>query len=103
MLIGPVVLLELEVGVIRSAFPDGARKALDIILSLISGIPALERKDAEIAAQIRAGLMRQGQNIGAFDLLIAAQSLRLDATLVTNNTREFSRVPGLKLEDWTLP
>ena len=48
-------------------------------------------------------LEQQGELIGSYDLLIAAQVLRRDALFVTNNTREFSRVPGLKLEDWTKP
>ena len=100
--LAPVVVLELEVGIIRSASPQSARKALDLFMSLISGIPPLEQKDAEIAAHIRAGLMRQGQNIGAFDLLIAAQAIRLGATVVTNNVNEFSRVSGLMWDDWTL-
>jgi tRNA(fMet)-specific endonuclease VapC len=50
--------------------------------------------------QIRAGLQKNGTLIGAMDLLIAAHALHLGAVLVTNNTREFSRVPGLKLENW---
>jgi tRNA(fMet)-specific endonuclease VapC len=41
-----------------------------------------------------------GQPIGSNDLLIAAQALAMGATLVTNKRREFSRVPGLKVEDW---
>ena len=90
-------------GVIRSSSAEVARKALEIFLSLISGIPPFERRDAELAAHIRADLMRKGQIIGAFDLLIAAQVTRLNATIVTNNVREFSRIPGLKWEDWTQP
>ncbi|MEI6414034.1 MAG: type II toxin-antitoxin system VapC family toxin [Pseudomonadota bacterium] len=50
---------------------------------------------------LRYHLQAQGTPIGALDLLIAAHTLSLDATLVTHNTREFARVPGLKLEDWT--
>ena len=103
LFIAPVVLLELEVGVIRSSSPESAREALEKFLSLISAVPPFERRDAELAAHIRAGLMRQGQIIGAFDLLIAAQAIRSEATIVTNNVREFSRIPGLAWEDWTLP
>lgn len=54
-------------------------------------------------AKIRGRLKVQGQVIGADDLLIAAHALCLELTLVTNNMREFSRVAGLKLENWTLP
>lgn len=49
---------------------------------------------------IRADLKRQGRLIGANDLLIAATALAHHLTLITHNTREFERVPGLKLEDW---
>ncbi|GAA3995830.1 type II toxin-antitoxin system VapC family toxin [Deinococcus rubellus] len=51
--------------------------------------------------KIRANLTRQGQPIGPLDFLIAATALAQDLTLVTNNTGEFQRVPGLRLEDWT--
>lgn len=50
-------------------------------------------------ADVRLAL-RQGKNIGPNDLWIAAHALALDVVLVTNNEREFSRVPGLKLENW---
>lgn len=53
----------------------------------------------ECYADVRLAL-RQGQNIGPNDLWIAAHALALDAVLVTDNEREFSRVPGLKLENW---
>lgn len=51
--------------------------------------------------KIRVGLQKQGTPIGAMDLLIASHALFLDAVLVTNNTREFERVPDLKIENWT--
>ena len=50
---------------------------------------------------IRALLKREGNTIGNNDLLIAAHSRSIDSVLVTNNTKEFSRVPDLTLEDWT--
>ena len=53
-----------------------------------------------IYGKIRAGLQKQGTPIGAMDLLIASHALFLDAVLVTNNTREFERVPDLKIENW---
>lgn len=58
-------------------------------------------RDAEIAGQIRAFLKAAGTPIGAYDTLIAGQALARGLTLVTANTREFSRVEGLKLADWT--
>lgn len=53
--------------------------------------------------KIRSGLQKQGRPIGAMDLLIAAHAVFLDAVLVTNNIREFKRVPGLKVENWQTP
>jgi len=50
--------------------------------------------------KIRAGLQKQGTPIGAMDLLIASHALFLDAMLVTNNTKEFNRIPDLKIENW---
>jgi len=52
-------------------------------------------------ASLRAALKRQGKPIGNNDMLVAAHALHLGLTLVTNNVREFSRVPGLKIENWT--
>ena len=52
--------------------------------------------------KLRADLERQGQSIGALDTLIAAHVLSLDAILVTNNTREFSRIDRLRLESWSI-
>ena len=52
--------------------------------------------------RIRAHLERQGTPIGALDMLIAAHALALNVTLVTNNTKEFRRVPALKLANWVV-
>lgn len=53
-------------------------------------------------AQIRAALERQGKPIGGMDLMIAAHALAEDSVVITNNAREFHRVPGLAVEEWTL-
>jgi tRNA(fMet)-specific endonuclease VapC len=58
---------------------------------------------ADAYARIRADPEQQGRRIGPDDLLIAAIALAHDLTLVTHNTREFSRVNGLQLEDWQMP
>ena len=57
---------------------------------------------AKKAATIRNTLQKQGTPIGAYDIQIAAVALSLDMTLLTNNTREFERVQGLKLENWVV-
>ena len=58
---------------------------------------------AEAAGSLRTRLERAGTPIGPYDLLIAAHALTERSTLVTANTREFSRVPGLTVENWSLP
>ncbi len=63
---------------------------------------AFDAHDARCAGEVRAVLSRAGRPIGAYDGLIAGQALARDLTLVTHNTREFSRVPGLRIEDWEL-
>jgi tRNA(fMet)-specific endonuclease VapC len=59
-----------------------------------------DRRDAAMAGEIRADLALRGTPIGPYDVLIAGQALARGLTLVTANTREFSRVVGLKLADW---
>lgn len=61
---------------------------------------AFDRDDARRAGEIRARLDAQGQRIGPYDVLIAGQALARGLTLVTRNVREFTRVEGLKLENW---
>ena len=75
-----------------------------IALFIASGgirLIAFEEADAREAADIRAHLQRLGTPIGPFDLLVASQARRARTTLVTANTREFERVPGLIVVDWT--
>ena len=61
-----------------------------------------DTEDAAIAGSIRAKLRHAGSPIGPYDLLIAAQALRNGATLITANTREFNRIPGLTVVDWAI-
>jgi len=59
-----------------------------------------DREDARRAGEIRALLASRGSMIGSYDVLIAGQAVARDMILVTNNTSEFGRVPGLRIEDW---
>ncbi len=59
-----------------------------------------DREDARQAGDIRARLAASGTPIGPYDVLIAGQALARGLTLITHNTREFQRVPGLLMEDW---
>ncbi len=75
---------------------------LERIQDLERHIPVLplDTKAGRHYGQLRAELQRKGSPIGAYDLLIAAHALSLDLTLVTNNAREFRRVPHLMVENW---
>ncbi len=94
-----VTVYELYCGVEKSRDSERERKKVERFVSAIIELP-LDRVAAETAARIRADLERQGQPIGPYDLLIAGQALASDLTLGTNNTREFQRVAGLKIESW---
>jgi tRNA(fMet)-specific endonuclease VapC len=59
-----------------------------------------DKEDARQAGEVRAMLASKGTPIGAYDVLIAGQAVERNLILVTHNTREFGRVPGLRLEDW---
>ncbi|MDA1016628.1 MAG: hypothetical protein O3A00_19495 [Planctomycetota bacterium] len=63
---------------------------------------AFDESDSRVFGQIQAQLKRAGTPIGAMYTLIAAHALSRDLILVTNNTHEFARVDGLKIEDWTV-
>lgn len=103
VVISAVVYSELWYGAFKSAQPE--RNAQRIADFMASGIVILDfdADDAREAGHIRAALARAGTPIGPYDILIAAQARRRDALLVTANGREFSRVPGLKTEDWAVP
>jgi tRNA(fMet)-specific endonuclease VapC len=96
-----IVLHELRFGIANSARPGQNTKVLELFLAGEFVILPFTADHAAIAAEARLKLKRQGTPIGPYDLLIAAQGLALDATVVTADTREFSRVEGLKLIDWS--
>ena len=93
---------ELEVGRIKSQRGPRYEVTLARFLTSLTVLP-LTREDARLAARQRADLEAKGTPIGPYDLLIAAQALNRDLTVVTNNETEFRRVPGLKLENWITP
>lgn len=97
--ISVITYLELMAGVHKSTRQQEAEELLRRFTQFIP-IQPLTRDVAPTYARIRAALERSGRKIGPHDLLIAAHALALDLILVTNNTREFSRVPGLRMENW---
>ena len=95
-----IVKAELYYGAYKS---DRVAENLTILHQFCQQFQTLSFTDraVEIYGQIRADLVRQGLPIGPNDFIIAATALAHDVTLVTHNTREFSRLPELKLADWT--
>jgi tRNA(fMet)-specific endonuclease VapC len=100
--ISAIVLFELRYGIIKSARPQENRAILEAFLALDVTPWPFEPEDAEEAGEIRAELERRGTPIGPYDVLIAAQARRRGAVLITANTLEFARVPGLTIENWAM-
>ncbi|MFE0756935.1 PIN domain-containing protein [Inquilinus sp. NPDC058860] len=94
-----IVLGELEFGAEKSAQGERNRARLEALARRLP-LVGIDYDTTRRYAQVRALLERQGTPIGANDTWIAAQALAIDATLVTDNEREFSRVPELRLENW---
>ncbi len=99
--IAAIVHFELLYGLAKSRMKKATGERLLKFLKAPIAILPFGMDDAADAADIRACLERAGTPIGPYDLLIAAQARRRGARLVTANTREFARVPGLALQDWT--
>lgn len=97
--ISAITLAELEYGAAKSARTKNNREALEAFISPLEVAP-FDRHATETYGRIRAQLETRGRPIGAMDLLIAAHALSLGLRLVTNNEREFKRVPGLRVENW---
>ncbi|MDR3527832.1 MAG: PIN domain-containing protein [Rhizomicrobium sp.] len=91
---------EVEYGLQRAPhLPAPVVEAMRDLMGAVT-VLALEREDARMAASIRAQLAAQGTPLGAYDLLLAATALRHNLIMVSHNTSEFSRLSGLRLEDW---
>ena len=95
-----IVVSELLYG----AKKKGSPKLLKVVMAFVDNFVIYDysKVSAEFYATVRTDLEMQGKIIGANDLLIASHALSHKAVLVTNNTREFERVKGLNLEDWSL-
>ncbi len=94
-----ITVYELEVGLAKTAAPRVRRTQLEDFLGFVTVLP-FERKEAVSAAGIRADLERRGLPIGPLDNLIAGTAKAHQATLVTHDAGEFSRIPGLRIVDW---
>ena len=99
MRLSAIVLGELEFGAEKSAHGERNRARLATLAHRLP-LVGIDYDTTRHYAQVRTRLERQGTPIGANDTWIAAQALAINATLVTDNEREFCRVPGLLLENW---
>ena len=92
-------LFELEYGTAKSSRPMQQRAGIDAVMQRFESVP-LNYASARQAGVLRQSLEKGGVPIGPYDLLIAGIALANNLTVITRNTREFERVPGLKLENW---
>jgi len=97
--ISSITLAELEYGVAKSSRPEQNREALASLVAPLV-VEAFDDYAAGRYGRIRADLERRGTQIGSLDLLIGAHALSLGRVLVTNNEREFERIPELAVENW---
>ena len=97
--ISTVTLMELIYGAEKSGNPQ---RNLTVVEGFVARLEVLDYDDhaAEHSGQLRAELAKAGTPIGPYDQLIAGHARALGLILVTNNLREFQRVPGLRVEDW---
>ena len=97
--ISSVTVAEMMYGVRKSQHKERNRSALESFLAPLEMVD-FDFKAAEHYGVIRAHLEKMGTPIGAYDLMIAAHALSLGLILVTNNEREFQRIPDLIVENW---
>jgi tRNA(fMet)-specific endonuclease VapC len=99
IVISTIGLFELQVGIAKSTAPEKRTQQLQQLLSRVNLVP-FDRDAALAAATIRAQLEQQGTPIGPIDVLIAGVAVSRQATIVTRNVGEFSRIVGLSIVDW---
>lgn len=97
--VSTITVAELEYGVRKSLKPEQNQEALDAFLAPFETVPFGDSA-AQHYGEIRTILEKQGAPIVAMDLLVAAHARSLGLPVVTNNTKEFERVPGLLVENW---
>lgn len=97
--ISAITVCELQFGVSNSSQPEKNQRALTEFLGPLE-ILDFPATASVVYGEIRTRLQRAGTPIGIYDLLLAAHALHRNLTLVTNNVREFSRVPDLRIENW---
>ena len=95
--VSAIVAHELFYGAFKSR---RAAQNVALINTLLFIVLEFDKEDAKEAGKVRALLASRGTPIGPYDVLIAGQAVARDMILITHNTQEFARVPGLRFEDW---
>ncbi len=98
--ISSITVGELEYGCSKSRWGKRSRNVMNLFLAAYTILP-FDQDDAVVFGRIRAELAKAGSPIGPYDIQIAAQCISRGLTVVTHNTGEFNKVPGLGVEDWT--
>ena len=101
MFVSSIAIFELWYGVFGSDRVRFNANRLEAFLEAPVAHLIFDGEDARAAGVIKAALKRKGRPIGSYDVLLAGQALARNLTLITANVTEFSRVEGLKLQDWT--
>jgi len=97
--ISSITLSELLYGVSRSSKPDQNKIALMQFVTPLEILP-YDDEAAQYYGDLRTHLEKQGTPIGSLDMLIAAHALSIACTLITNNEKEFIRIPNMKIDNW---
>lgn len=99
-----ITVCELRYGLEKRAekFPHLRAREQSLLAAMLAPfqIFPIDHSTVDVYGSVRCALERSGRGIGALDTFIAAQALALGATLITSNGKEFSRVPGLRVQDW---
>ena len=98
--ISSVTQAELQYGVQKSKNKNTNQDALDEFLLPLTILPFHGKRLVACYGEIRVLLESKGRTIGPLDMLIAAHALSLDLTIISNNIKEFKRIPNLKCENW---
>ena len=99
--ISTITSYKLHTGIAKCASPEREQAKVDLLLKIVIELP-FDQAAARQAGRIRGLLESQGEMIGPYDILLAAQALAAGLTLVTSNIDEFQRVAGLTIDNWQI-
>lgn len=100
IVVSAVTYAEMRFGAIGKKSSSRHAQLVDAFCARLDAVLAWDRAAVDATTEVKAALSAAGTPIGPNDTAIAGHAIAADAILVTNNTREFARVPDLKLEDW---